>query len=176
MAFAMALLVHMAAPALANGVHVGSREVFAGEVGPYKLAVSTAPSTGLMHFIILLSTVEGDSPVPEARFTLQGELAADESGAVMIVGPVDGYATPEGPLWFAADLLVESAGLWDFTLTVDSPEGREQVMFAVPVVEASGGSLTLIALIVVALAMFGFVLGNRMFGRRSRRARGRRPQ
>ena len=50
-----ALLLQLAAPAHANGVHVGSREVFADEVGPYRLNVSTVPVTGMMHFIFLLS-------------------------------------------------------------------------------------------------------------------------
>ena len=77
----------------------------------------------------------------------------------------------EGPLWFAADLPVETEGLWEFTLTVDAPLGREEVTFPVAVQGRGGVSLTLIALIVVALALFGFTLGNRMFGRRRRRSR-----
>ena len=195
-ALAAALLAHSAAPSLANGVHVGSREVYAGEAGPYRIAVSTAPATGLMHFIVLLSETEGGAPVVDAAISMEGAFvvtgegafgtrmpdtgtgafAGTGEGAGARAGPVEGYETPEGPVWFAADLLVERAGLWDFTLTVDSPQGREQVTFTVPVVEASGGNLTLIALIVVALAILGFVLGNRMFGRRRRRTSGRRPQ
>ena len=58
----------------------------------------------------------------------------------------------EGPLWFAADLPVETAGLWEFTLTMDAPLGREEVTFPVAVQGPGGVSLTLIALIVVALA------------------------
>ena len=91
-------------------------------------------------------------------------------------GPVAGYQSEEGPQWFAADALVEPAGVWDFTLTIDSPLGAEQAAFPVAVQEPSGGSLTIIILIVVALAILGFTLGNRMFGRRRRRVRGRRPQ
>ena len=175
LALGMALLLHSAAPSLANGVHVGSREVYAGEAGPYRIAVSTAPATGLMHFIVLLSQTGGGAPVVDVAISLEGAFAGTGEGVGATAGPVEGYQTPEGPTWFAADLPVEQAGVWDFTLTVDSARGREQVTFTVPVVEASGGSLTLIALIAVALAILGFVLGNRMFGRR-RRTRGRRPQ
>lgn len=173
------LLAHAAAPALANGVHVGSREVYTGEAGPYSITVTTAPVAGLVHFIVLLSEAGGDAPIADAAISMRGALAGPagiEGAGAAAAGPVDGYRTPEGPVWFAADLLVETAGLWDFTLTVDSPQGREQVTFPVPVLEPSGGNLTLIALIVVALAILGFVLGNRMFGRRRRRASGRRPQ
>ena len=67
-------------------------------------------------------------------------------------------------------------GYGDFTLTIDSPLGAEQAAFPVAVQEPSGGSLTIIILIVVALAILGLTLGNRMFGRRRRRVRGRRPQ
>ena len=175
-ALAAALLAHTVAPALANGVHVGSREVYAGEAGPYTIAVSTAPATGLMHFIVLLSERGGGAPVVDAAISMEGAFAGMGEGSGATAEPVDGYQTTEGPGWYAADLLVEQAGVWDFTLTVDSSQGREQVTFSVPVVEASGGSLTLIALIAVALAIFGFVLGNRMFRRRRRRTSGRRPQ
>ena len=177
LALGASLLAHAAAPALANGVHVGSREVYAGEAGPYSITVTTAPVAGLVHFIVLLSEAGGDAPIADAAISMEGALTGPADGAgAATAGPVDGYRTPEGPVWFAADLLVETAGLWDFTLTVESPQGREQVTFSVPVLEPSGGNLTLIALIVVALAILGFVLGNRMFGRRRRRARGRRPQ
>ena len=165
-------LLSTALPADANGVHVGSREVYTGEAGPYRLAVTTTPVTGPMHFIIFISNAGDGSPVQGIEMTLQGAATdGDASG----VRPVTTYRTLEGPLWYAADLLVDTAGLWEFTLTVDSPQGREQVTFPVPVVEASGGSLTLFALIAVALAILGFTLGNRTFGRRRRRARGRRP-
>ena len=167
------LLAQSAAPTLANGVHVGSREVFAGEAGPYRLAVSTTPVAGPMHFIILLSTAGEDGPVEDAAVTMRGEFLDGEG---ISTGPVQGYGTIEGPQWYAADLSVAPAGLWEFTLTVDSALGQESVTFAVPVLEPGGGSLTLFALIIIALAILGFTLGNRMFGRRSRRARGRRPQ
>ncbi|MCY4623841.1 MAG: hypothetical protein OXC99_02385 [Chloroflexi bacterium] len=166
------LLLSSAAPADANGVHVGSREVFAGEVGAYRLTVSTTPVTGPMHFIIFLATAGEETAVADPAITMQGAFTGDGG---LDVGPVEGYGTLEGPLWYAADLPIETAGLWEFTLTVDSALGSERATFAVPVVEAGGASLTLIALIVVALGIFGFTLGNRMFGRR-RRARGRRPQ
>ncbi len=167
------LLLSSAAPADANGVHVGSREVFAGDVGAYRLTVTTTPVAGPMHFIIYLATAGEELPVGDAEITMRG---THTDGAGLAVGPVAGYGTLEGPLWYAADLPVETAGLWEFTLTVDAGPGSEQITFAVPVVEASGGSLTIFALIAVALAILGFTLGNRMFGRRRRRARGRRPQ
>lgn len=166
-----ALLLQLAAPAHANGVHVGSREVFAGEVGPYRLNVSTVPVTGMMHFIFLLSEAGTGEPVEGVALELRGT-----HGDGATAGPVAGYQSEEGPQWFAADVLVEPAGVWDFTLTIDSPLGAEQAAFPVAVQEPSGGSLTIIILIVVALAILGFTLGNRMFGRRRRRVRGRRPQ
>ena len=162
------LLLAMAAPAYANGVHVGSRQVFEGDVGPYRLTLTTTPVVGSMHFIILLSTAGDESPVSDPELTMRGVFVDGEG---LEVGPVAGYATMEGPLWFAADLPVETAGLWEFTLTVDAPLGREEVTFPVAVQGPGGVSLTLIALIVVALALFGFTLGNRMFGRRRRRSR-----
>ncbi|MDE2969694.1 MAG: hypothetical protein OXT51_06300 [Chloroflexota bacterium] len=167
-----ALLVQSAAPAQANGVHIGSREVFAGEAGPYRLAVTTTPVEGAMHFIILLSTAGEGAPVEDAAITMRGDFADGEG---VFTGPVQGYGTIEGLQWYAADLEVAPAGLWEFTLTVDSALGQESVTFAVPVLEPGGGNLTLFALIIIALAILGFTLGNRMFGRR-RRAGGRRPQ
>ena len=165
------LLLSMTAPVNANGVHVGSRQVFEGDAGPYRLTISTTPVIGSMHYIILLSTAIDESPVSDPEFTLRGTLVGGEG---LEVGPVAGYPTMEGPLWFAADLPVETPGLWEFTLIVDAPLGREEVTFPVAVQGSGGVSLTLIALIVVALALLGFTLGNRMFGRRRRRARGRR--
>ena len=162
------LLLAMAAPAYANGVHVGSRQVFEGDVGPYRLTLTTTPVVGSMHFNILLSTAGDESPVSDTELTMRGVFIDGEG---LEVGPVAGYATMEGPLWFAADLPVETVGLWEFTLTVDGPLGREEVTFPVAVQGPGGVSLTLIALIVVALALFGFTLGNRMFGRRRRRSR-----
>ena len=167
------LLLSSAAPADANGVHVGSRAVFAGEVGAYTLTVTTTPLAGPMHFIIFLSAADGETPIADAEITLQG---AFPDGENLAVGPVAGYGTEEGPLWYAADLPIEADGLWEFTLTIDSELGHEQVDFEVAVLETGGVSLTLIALIAVALAILGFTLGNRMFGRRRRRTRGRRPQ
>ena len=167
------LLLSSAAPADANGVHVGSREVFAGDVGAYRLTVSTIPVTGSMHFIIFISAADGETPITDAEITMRG---AFPDGAGLDVGPVAGYGTLEGPLWYAADLPVETDGLWEFTLTIDSELGREQVDFEVAVLETGGVSLTLFALIAVALAILGFTLGNRMFRRRRRRARGRSPQ
>lgn len=166
-------LLSAAWPANANGIHVGSRDVYTGEVGPYRLTVTTTPIVGPMHFIISISDARDGSPVQGVEVTLQG---AATDPTVPGVGPVAAYQTPEGPRWYAVDLSMETAGLWEFTLTVDSTEGREQATFPVAVMEASGGSLTLFALIAVALAIFGFTLGNRIFGRRRRRARGRRPQ
>ena len=139
-----------------------------GDVGPYRLTLTTTPVTGSMHFIILLSTAGDESPVSDPELTMRGVFIDGEG---LEVGPVAGYATMEGPLWFAADLPVETEGLWEFTLTVDAPLGREEVTFPVAVQGPGGVSLTLIALIVVALALFGFTLGNRMFGRRRRRSR-----
>lgn len=170
---AAALLLQAEAPAHANGVHVGSREVFAGVAGPYRLAVTTTPVAGPMHFIILLSTAGEAEPVQDAAITMRGDFMDGEG---ISAGPAVGYRSVEGPQWFAADLPVTPAGLWEFTLAVDSALGPESVTFAVPVLEPGGGSLTLFALIAVALAILGFTLGNRMFGRRSRRVRGRRPQ
>ena len=103
---------------------------------------------------------------------MRGDFADGEG---VSAGPTEGYGTIEGPLWYAADLEVAPAGLWEFTLTVDSALGQESVTFAVPVLELGGGNLTLFALIIIALAILGFTLGNRMFGRR-RRAGGRRSQ
>ena len=112
------LLLAMAAPAYANGVHVGSRQVFEGYVGPYRLTLTTTPVVGSMHFIILLSNAGDESPVSDTELTMRGVFVDGEG---LEVGPVAGYATAEGPLWFAADLPVETAGLWEFTLTVDAP-------------------------------------------------------
>ena len=166
------VLLSMTAPANANGVHVGSRQVYEGDAGPYRLTLTTTPVIGSMHFIIFLSTAMDESPVSDPELTLRGTFIGGEG---LEVGPVAGYPTMEGPLWFAADLPVETPGLWEFTLTVDAPLGREEVTFPVAVQGSGGVSLTLIALIAVALALLSFTLGNRMFGRRRRRARGRRP-
>ena len=166
------ILLSITAPANANGVHVGSRQVYEGNAGPYGLTISTTPITGSMHFIIFLSTAENELPVSDPELTLGGTFIGGEG---LEVGPVAGYPTMEGPFWFAADLPVETPGLWEFTLIVDAPLGREEVTFPVAVQGSGGVSLTLIALIVVALALLSFTLGNRMFGRRRRRARSRRP-
>ena len=172
LALGVVLLAESVAPVFANGVHVGSREVFAGVAGPYRLAVTTTPVAGPMHFIILLSAADGAGPVEDTAITMRGKLAGGEGATA---GPVQGYGTMEGPQWYAADLEVVPAGLWEFTLTVDSALGQESATFGVPVLEPGGGNLTLFALIIIALAILGFTLGNRMFGRR-RRAGGRRRQ
>ena len=88
------LLLAVAAPAYANGVHVGSRQVFEGDAGPYRLILTTTPVTGSMHFIILLSTAGEESPVSDPELTMRGVFIDGEG---LEVGPVAGYATMEGP-------------------------------------------------------------------------------
>ena len=117
------ILLSMTAPANANGVHVGSRQVYEGDAGPYRLTISTTPVTGSMHFIIFLSTAVDELPVSDPELTLRGTFIDGEG---LEVGPVAGYPTMEGPLWFAADLPVETPGLWEFTLTVDAPWGARK--------------------------------------------------
>ena len=87
------LLLAMAAPAHANGVHVGSRQVFEGDVGPYRLTLTTTPVVGSMHFIILLSNAGDESPVSDPELTMRGVFIDGEG---LEVGPVAGYATDGG--------------------------------------------------------------------------------
>ena len=87
------LLLAMAAPAYANGVHVGSRQVFEGDVGPYRLTLTTTPVVGSMHFIILLSNAGDESPVSDPELTMRGVFIDGEG---LEVGPVAGYATDGG--------------------------------------------------------------------------------
>ena len=162
------LLLSMAAPAHANGVHVGSRQVFEGDVGPYRLILTTTPVVGSMHFIILLSNAGDESPVPDPELTMRGAFVDGEG---LEVGPVAGYATQEGPAVVRRGPACGDGGPMGVHPDRDAPLGREEVTFPVAVQGPGGVSLTLIALIVVALALFGFTLGNRMFGRRRRRSR-----
>ena len=48
-----------ASSAMANGTHAGSREVYAGNVGPYFMKVNTAPFVGTLHFIVYVSRAGG---------------------------------------------------------------------------------------------------------------------
>ncbi len=169
-ALAIALVLVLSSTAHANGVDVGSREVFAGDVGPYSLSITTIPVPGTMHFNIYLVQTGTDQLVDDPTLTLSGVKTEGDGGSA---GPVAGYETLVGPQWFAADVPVDSAGVWDFTLTIDSPEGSDQVTFPVAVQQPSRFNLSVLALIAIALAILGFTLGNR-FTRRRRTGSGRR--
>ena len=170
-ALGAAFLLVLTPPAHANGVDVGGRDVYAGDVGPYTLRVSTAPVTGLMHLNVYLSLKGTETPPQDASVRLR---AAHRGGGEETVGPIAVPGALQGPNWFAADLLIESPGVWEFTLSVDAPAGREQVTFPVVVQEAGGTSLSLLALVAVAGGGLAFWLGHRWFGRGRRRARRRR--
>ena len=76
-----------ASSAMANGAHAGSREVYAGNVGPYFMKVNTAPFVGTLHFIVYVSRAGGPDPVQDAEIRISARRAA---GGIPDVGPVLG--------------------------------------------------------------------------------------
>lgn len=143
----MALLT--VAQVSANGPHVRSQEVFAGIAGPYDLRVVTAPVVGDMHITIHVAQTVGGGTVTDARIQVSGKGPRDDSQAV---GPVPASSPPGTPDWYGVNLPIQEAGDWVFTLTVESPLGKETVDFPVKVGKSGGIDLFVIGILVALLA------------------------
>lgn len=154
----------------ANGVHVGSTEVFSGPVGPYSVRVQTVPVVGNMHMTIYVEPSVGPNPVSETKVQVMAKGPRD---APQTVGPVLATGTLDGPNWYAVNLPIEQAGEWVFTLTVGSSLGEGAVDFPIKVQKSGGVDWGLIAVVVLALGLAIWITRS---WKRGERGTGRRPR
>ncbi len=157
----------LASSAMANGVHAGSREVYAGNIGPYFMKVTTAPFVGTMHFIVYVSRAGGPEPVHDAEIRISGRHVA---GEFPDVGPTPGVASLDGPNLYTVDLPVEEVGEWVFTAQVGGSLGEGAVDIPLTVGRRGGVNLGVIGIVVVLAVVAG--LAALSWGRK--RSRGRR--
>ena len=146
----------LTSPAYANGTHLVSQEVYAGDLGPYAVAVSTVPVVGPMHFSIYLALKDTEFPVLGAELTVWAELGGNQPIAL---GPLAAPRMDTGTNWFAADFPVDESGEWTFTLQVDAPLAKEATTFTVFVRDSGGISITLVAIVATAIGVIGLWLG-----------------
>lgn len=152
----------------ANGPHGGSEEVFSGTVGPYEIKALAPPIVGSMYLAVFVSPRGSSAPVIDATVRLLGR------GPDGAVGPVT--TTLSLTNWYGANIPVDVAGEWDFTISVDGSLGEATVDFPVVVVQPSGFSWTAVgiaAAVLAAAAGIGIVLRQRMTRRTSREGRHR---
>ncbi len=128
----------------ANGIHPASQEVYSDEVGPYMLSVTTSPVLDFIHLSIYLSMKDSDFPVLGADLTVVAEQA---DGAGIAVGPITAPRINDNPNWFSADLPIEEAGEWTFTLIIDAPLAKETITFPILVRGSGGVSITLMVIL-----------------------------
>ncbi len=138
-----------AAQVSANGIHVGSREVFSGPVGPYDMRVETAPAVGTLHMVVYVNSIEDGSPVADANIQVSGSGPAESPQSV---GPVSGTPSLAGPGIYSVDVRVGEAGEWTFTMTIDSAMGEATVRMLVSVQKGNGFDWTIG--LIVGLVMF----------------------
>ena len=138
--------------AMANGVHSGSREVYAGNVGPYFMKVNTAPFVGTMHFIVYVSRAGGPEPVHDAEIRISGRRVA---GEFPDVGPTPGVASLDGPNLYTVDLPVEEVGEWVFTARVGGSLGEAAVDIPLTVGRRGGVNLGVIGIVMVLAVVAG---------------------
>ena len=141
------------AQAVANGPHVGAREVFSGPAGPYDLRVVTAPVVGTMHLTIYLARADGSDPVSDAKVQVTGR---GPQGVLQTVGPAPAIGSLT--TWYSVTLPIEEAGEWMFTLAVESPLDAATVDFPVKVPQPVGinwGVVGIGALLLALVLWFG---------------------
>ena len=157
-----------ASHAYANGPHGGSEEVFSGTVGPYEIKALAPPIVGDMYLAVFVSPQGSTAAVTDATVRLSGR------GPDGAVGPLD--TTLSLTNWYGANIAVDAAGEWEFTVSVDSSLGEATVDFPMVIVQPSGFSWTatgLAAAVLAAATGIGIVLRQRMTRRTSRQGRGR---
>ena len=133
----------------ANGAHVGAWEVFSGPAGPYDISVVTTPRVGNLHITIFVSPVGSAAPVSDAMVHVSGR----GPRSAQSVDPTLSVLSLTG--WYGVDLLVEEAGGWVFTVTVESPLGEAVVDIPIEVEERGNvnwGVLGAVAFLVVVAA------------------------
>ena len=159
-----------ASSAIANGAHAGSREVYAGNVGPYFMKVNTAPFVGTMHFIVYVSRAGGPDPVQDAEIRI---LARRTAGDIPDVGPVPGMASLDGPNLYTVDLPVEEVGEWVFTTRISSSLGDAAVDIPLTVERRASVNLGVIGIVLVLAIVAG--LAALSWGRKKSKGKGSRP-
>ena len=106
----------------ANGPHVETKEVFSGPTGPYDIRVFATPKVGYLHITTFVSPLGSPHRVTDAKVQVSGQ---GPQSASQTVGPTLAALSLNG--WHGATLLIEEAGEWVFTVTVESPLGKTVV-------------------------------------------------
>lgn len=155
----------LTSPVYANGTHLGSQEVYAEDVGPYTLTVTTTPVVSLMHLSFYLSLKDTEFPVLGSELTVWAE---QSGGRGIALGPITAPRVDTGPNWFAADLPIDEPGEWTFTLQVDAPLAQETTSFTMFVRDTGGISLTLVAIVAAVVVAIVLWLGRTWKRKRQR--------
>ena len=163
----------LVAPVQANGAHLASQEVYAGEAGPYSIRVTTVPVAGPMHVSVFVAHRGTAAPVLDAEVEVG---ASKVGGGGTGVGPVAAPRTVLGPNWFEVDLPVEEPGEWTFSVSVVAPASRETVSFPVYVREPAETNVLLVTAVAAAAGLLVLWASRWWLGRGRRRqpVRGRR--
>ncbi len=145
----------------ANGVHVEGVP-FSARAGPYNIMVFVIPRVGNLHMTIYVSPLSSADPVSDAVVQVSGR---GPQSASQIVGPVP--AVRSLTAWYDASLLIEEAGAWVFTLTVESSLGEATMDIPVEVQESGSINWGVIGAVAFFLAMAAWLA----FVRRRREGR-----
>ena len=154
--------------ASANGIHPNARDVYAGDVGPYFMRVTTAPIVGNMHFVIFLAQSDEVQPVEAAEISLWGRLIGEE---LQTAGPVAGLPSLDGPNLHTVDIAVNEVGQWVFSIQVRGPEGEGAVDIPLTVSRRGSINLGVVGILLILVVLVGLIALS--WGRKRRRRRGR---
>lgn len=135
----------------ANGLHVGAVQ-FSGRAGPYDIMVFVTPKVGNLHMTVFVSPLGSADPVSDAVVQVSGRGPQSVS---QIVGPVP--AVRSLTAWYSANLLIEEAGEWVFTLTVASSLGEATMDIPVEVQESGSINWGVIGAVAFFLAMVAWL-------------------
>ena len=143
----MALLLPSAA--LANGRIVRYERKAAS---PYELALGTIPpdpTVGNLHLALVITELESNTPVTDARVTVVGEGPEPDSESF---GPFDAEIDLFNPGYYDVNTRVNTVGQWGLTVHVGAQSGEASAEFVISVREANPlpGILTFASLLVFA--------------------------
>ncbi|GEM_PF-6616572 len=152
-------------PALANGTHVPSVEIFNGPAGPYHLSVFAVPQVKSFHITVYVTRQDGVIEVDfaQVRVSGKGPGAQDRFSSIELERP-----SIPGANLYLSNLPIDKAGRWALTVTVDSSIGHGVADMTVEAIEPPLLSSNIVILILLFAAFVAFFEFRRWRQRRGR--------
>ena len=166
---AVALLVFVSAPVLANG---RVQRFITQNAGPYTLAIGTIPDTpvvGNIHLTISVADETSGAYILDATVTVAG---AGPDMDTPEIGPFLAEKNPLDPTFYDINTVVDREGIWKFVIDISGELGDASAEIDIEVMAVSpvAGILTLVGLMAFLLVLG---LSVRAFLKQQRNSSGR---